>query len=340
MKKGQFSKLSKIVKSHEFMVFVILVLLSVAISLKNPAFFSISTLFEISRSSLVFCIMGFGALLVLISGGVDISFVAIAAMTSYTTHILMLKLGYAGGITLYFFVATSLGLLAGLLMGFIITRFDLPVFHVSIAAMSLWYGFTLFFIGANQNFKMPQGMVGYYSRYLVTVKDPFMGQSGLHISVILLIVIAAFIGWLLKYTLFGRGLYAMGGDREVAVRSGYNVRLITLVMFALVGVLAAIAGVTQSGFSRYFNPVLFMGQELDVLAAVIIGGASITGGRGTVIGTILGVVLIDVLNRGLILVGISAEWQKLIIGLVLALFISIPAIREQRAKRLRYVTES
>ena len=85
-----------------------------------------------------------------------------------------------------------------------------------------------------------------------------------------------------------------------------------------------------------------MGQELDVLAAVIIGGASITGGRGTVIGTILGVVLIDVLNRGLILVGISAEWQKLIIGLVLALFISIPAIREQRAKRkrLRYATES
>ena len=91
--------------------------------------------------------MGFGAMMVLISGGVDISFVAVAAMASYTTHILLLKLGYAGGITLYFFVAAVLGLLAELLMGFIIARFELPVFHVSIAAMSLWYGFTLFFIG-------------------------------------------------------------------------------------------------------------------------------------------------------------------------------------------------
>ena len=104
--------------------------------------------------------------------------------------------------------------------------------------------------------------------------------------------------------------------------------------------LSAVAGVTQGGFSRFYNPILFMGQELDVLAAVIIGGASITGGRGTVVGTILGVILIDVLNRGLILVGSAAEWQKLIVGLVLAVFISIPAIRERRARRLRYVTES
>jgi len=203
--------------------------------------------------------------------------------------------------------------------------------------MTLWYGFNLFFIGATMNFDLPEGMVGYYARFLVKVRDPVVGEAGLHISVIYLVVIAVFIWWLLKYTIFGRGLYAIGGNREVAIRTGYNVKRITYTMLALVGILAAIAGVTQSGYSRSFNPVLFMGKELDVIAAVVIGGASITGGRGTVLGSILGVMLIEVLNRGLIFAGIPAEWQKMVVGLALIIFISIPAIAEQRAKRSRYI---
>jgi simple sugar transport system permease protein len=331
--------LRKAVKSHEFVLLLILVVLSLAIIMKNPAFFSVSTVFDIARSSLVYCIMGFGVLMVLISGGVDISFVSIASMSSYTTHMLLLKLDYTGGITLYFVVAAFLGLLAGLLNGFIISQFNLPVFHVSLGSLSLWYGFTLFFVGATANFDLPEGLVGYYARFLLKAKDPLMGEVGLHISVIYLVVIAAFIWWLLKYTVFGRGLYAMGGNREVAIRVGFNVKIITLIMFALVGVLAAIAGITQSGYGRYFNPVLFFGQELNVLAAVIIGGASITGGRGSVIGAILGVVLIDVLNRSFILVGIPAAFQRLVVGLVLIIFISIPTIRARRARQLGHTTE-
>ena len=328
--------MKKFVNSREFVLFLILVLVSGAISIKNPSFFSTSTLFDIIRSSLVYCIMAFGVLMVLISGNVDISFVAIAAMTSYSTHMLLLKLGYTGGITLYFVIAISIGFLAGLLMGFIITQFNLPIFYVSLGYMTLWYGFNLFFIGATMNFDMPKGMVGYYARFLVKVKDPVVGETGLHISVIYLLVITIFIWWMLKYTTFGRGLYAIGGNREVAIRTGYNVKRITYTMLALVGILAAIAGVTQGAYSRFFNPVLFMGKELNVIAAVIIGGASITGGRGTVLGSILGVILIEVLNRGLIFLGIPAEWQKLVVGLVLIIFISIPAIAEQRAKRLKY----
>jgi len=329
--------MKKLVNSREFVLFLILVLVSVAISIKSPSFFSASTLFDIIRSSLVYCIMAFGVLMVLISGNVDISFVAIAAMTSYSTHMLLLKLAYTGGITLYFVIAISMGLLAGLLMGFIVIQFNLPIFYVSIGYWTLLYGFNLFFIGATMNFDLPEGMVGYYARFLVKVRNPVVGETGLHISVIYLVVIAVFIWWMLKYTIFGRGLYAIGGNREVAIRTGYNVKGITYTMLALVGILAAIAGVIQSGYSRFFNPVLFMGKELDVIAAVVIGGASITGGRGTVLGSVLGVMLIEVLNRGLIFAGIPAEWQKLVVGLVLIIFISIPAIAEQRAKRSRYV---
>lgn len=333
-------QIKRILKSGELTTFLIIVLVSAAISIKNPAFFSISTVFEVTRSSLVYCILGFGALMVLISGGVDISFVAIAAMSSYTTHMLFLKIGYAGSLTTYFLVAALFGLLAGLLNGFIISQFNLTVFHVSLASMTLWYGFTLFFVGATANFDIPRSLVGYYARFILKVKDPsFLGETGLHISVIYLVVIALVIWWLLRYTIFGRGLYAIGGNREVALRTGFNVKLITLTMFGLVGVLSAIAGITQSGYGRSFNPILFYGQELDVLAAVVIGGASITGGRGTVMGTILGVVLIDILKRALILVGITADWQKLVVGLMLLIFISIPAIREKRVKRLGHTTQ-
>jgi simple sugar transport system permease protein len=144
---------------------------------------------------------------------------------------------------------------------------------------------------------------------------------------------------MLKYTTLGRGIYAMGGNREVAVRSGFNIRRITLIIFGLLGMLAAIGGVTQSLFLRIFNPAMFVGQELNVLASVILGGASLTGGRGSVIGTFMGVLLIQLINRSMILTGIPVEWQQFLIGVILIFFISIPHIRILRNQKSGQVTE-
>lgn len=157
----------------------------------------------------------------------------------------------------------------------------------------------------------------------------------------MLYVIAAglFVWWLLKYTMIGRGIYAIGGNREVAKRSGFNINRITMIVFMIVGIFSAIAGVTQSGFQRNFNPTLFIGQNLNVLASVILGGASIRGGRGTVIGTFLGVILTQLINRALILTGIPVEWQQFVIGSLLIIFIAIPAIREERSKKIGHTTE-
>lgn len=317
-------------RSREFMVFLILILISVIIGIKNQFFFSAATIFDLIRGSMVFCFMALGVLMILISGNIDISFVAIAAMTSYATHILLLHFHYEGGILSYLLIATSLGFSIGFFMGEISNRFQLPVFFVSLGYQTLWYGFTLFFLGRNINFKLPKGLVGYYSRFLFKVKDPIAGEAGLHVSVIYLAVLALFIYWLLHYTSFGRGLYAIGGNREAAIRAGFNIKRITSFALAFSGALAAIAGVVQNAYSRSFNPVLFMGQDLDVIAAVVLGGAAITGGRGSVIGAILGVLLIQVLNRGLIFIGVSAEWQRMVTGLVLIVFISVPVLMEKR----------
>jgi simple sugar transport system permease protein len=320
-------------------IFLIFVFLSLVVGLINPAFFSISTLFDILRASIVYFIMAFGLLPIIISGGIDISFTAIAAVTSYSTHMFLISRGYEGGILLYYVIACAMGLLAGLLNGFLVTRFKLPVFDVSLAAFTMWYGFTLFFVGATANFDLPEGTVGYYARFVITAQDPYVGATGLHVSILYVVFIGLFIWWLLKYTTIGRGIYAIGGNREVAVRSGFNVTRIMLIIFAIMGILSAVAGVTQAFLSRSFNPVIFIGQPLDVLAAVILGGAAITGGRGSVLGTALGVLVIQLINRTLILTGIPVEWQRLVVGIILVLFISIPALRERRARRIGHTTE-
>ncbi|HID06230.1 MAG TPA: ABC transporter permease [Armatimonadetes bacterium] len=331
--------LKKIVKTHEFLIFLILVSLSIIVGLINPAFFSISTIFDTLRAAIVYFIMAYGLLPIMIAGGIDISFVAIAAVTSYSTHMMLINMGYEGGVLLYYVIACGMGLLAGLLNGFLVTQFKLPVFNVSLATFTMWYGFNLFFVGATANFDLPKGTVGYYSKFLITAQDPSVGKTGLHISVIYVVVIGLFIWWLLKYTIVGRGIYAIGSNREVAVRSGFNVTLIILITFAIMGVLSGVAGVTQAFLSRYFNPVIFIGQPLDVLAAIILGGAAVTGGRGSVLGTTLGVLLIQLINRALILTGIPVQWQRLVVGIILIIFTSIPALRERRAKRKGHTIE-
>jgi len=318
----------KFFKSNEFITFLVIVFLSLVIGSVNPAFFSLATVFDILRSSIVFSIMAFGVLLVIVSGDVDISFVAMAALAAYATHTFLMGRGYEGGILLYYLIACPIGMAAGLLNGLLVTRFQLPVFNVSLATYTMWYGFIRFFIGSKRSFTLPDGAAYFYNQFLVKVKDPFVGDAGLHASVISVLVIGILTHLLLRYTTLGRGIYAMGGNREVAIRSGFNVKSITLVIMMIMGGYAAFSGITFSFLSRMFDPTMFLPLNLDIIAAVILGGASITGGRGSVLGTFMGVVLIQLIHRSMILTGIPTEWQELMVGVLLVLFISVPFIRD------------
>jgi simple sugar transport system permease protein len=330
--------IKKLLKTNEFVVFLILVGLSVVIQLINPAFFTISTLFDTLRGATVYYILAFALLPIIIAGGVDMSFVAMAAVSTYIAHMLLISMGYQGGIWIYFVISCFIGGLMGLFNGFLVTKFKLPIFSVSLATFTMWYGFALFFIGSTMNFNLPQGAVGYYESYLVSVKDPVLGNTGLHSSIIFVILAGLFIWWFLKYTTIGRGVFAIGGNRDVAERSGYNVKKIMLIIFVIMGVLSAVAGVLYGLLNRFFGPTVLQGNALDVIAAIILGGASINGGKGSVIGTVLGVTLIQVINRALILCGIPAEWQKLVVGLILVIFISLPALRARRENKIGHTT--
>jgi len=175
------------------------------------------------------------------------------------------------------------------------------------------YGFVTFFVGSLTNFDMDTGLAYWNQKYLVTVES-VVGRSGLHVSVISILIAGVLIHLFLQYTTLGRGVYAFGSDKNVAIRTGFNMRLVYMTVFPIMGIMAGLAGFTYAGLEANFRPYLFMGKNMQVLAAVVLGGASTTGGKGTVMGTFLGTLLIGLINQALVYLGISTKWYDAVIG--------------------------
>jgi len=159
------------------------------------------------------------------------------------------------------------------------------------------------------------------------------GVANLHPAILITIGVIVVVWLLLKYTMLGRGIYALGGAREAAERAGFNVPRIQYFIYGFVGLLSGIAGMTFGSMARQANPQDIVGLELNVIAAVVLGGAQLTGGRGTVIGTILGVMLVVIANNSLVLVGVPTVWQRVVIGLIILVGTGLPALQARRASK-------
>ncbi len=193
------------------------------------------------------------------------------------------------------------------------------------------YGFVLFFVGSFQSTDIPQGMVGWNMNWLITVKS-VVGQSGLHVSFLSIIFAGVAMHIFLNHTTLGRAIYAIGSDASVAIRTGFNLKTVYLTVFPIMGALAGIAGLTYSVLEMNFRPYLFLGKNMMVLAAVILGGASIRGGKGTVLGTFLGVMLLGVINQALVYLKIPTEWMDAFVGITFIAFAMYQTL-ESRSRR-------
>lgn len=323
----------KMAQSHEFVVAAAVVVLSVMVGVINPAYFSLANTFDLLRNATIHGFLAIGVLVVLISGGVDVSFPAIAAASSYIAVRIVMGVRFQDSALIVYLVALPIGVLLGMVNAVFVSRFRLPTLIVTLGTSGMYYGFVLFFVGNLALYNLPAGMVSYRTMSLMTAHDPVGGTSSLHPSILLLGLAALAVWVLLRYTMIGRGIFAMGGNREAAERSGFNLHLIECVVYGLTGALASIAGVTQAALYRNANPAALMGAELDVIAAVVLGGAAITGGQGTVIGTLLGLLLVTILRSALVLVGIPSEWQRAAVGIALIIGTSVPVIRSAQVRR-------
>ncbi|MCP5521689.1 MAG: ABC transporter permease [Verrucomicrobiales bacterium] len=312
---------------HETVLAAVVVALMVGIGLVNPAFWTLANFFDLLKASVVTGILALGVLIVLISGGIDISFTAIAAFAMYVTCWISVSLGGEGSVLLGLLLAVGMGTGLGLINACFIGGLRLPTLIVTLGTAGVFHGFLLAFIGTEIINTLPPAYVR-FSRWQGFRQTLSGGETiGLSVTVLALVAAAVIVGVLLRRTVLGRSIYALGGNPEAAHRIGIRVARVQFLIYGLVGGLAGLAGLIHAVMMRNANPSDLVGTELNVLAAAVLGGASIFGGRGSVAGTLLGVWLIVVLNNSLILLGVPSYWQRVWVGATIVVSTAISARR-------------
>jgi simple sugar transport system permease protein len=323
----------RLFRRNETLVAVTIIVLVLLIGLNNPTFFTVGNAFDLLRSMIVMGIFAMGVLIVIVSGGIDVSFTAIGVFALYATVRLVKAHAPESPIWVAFILAALIGLGLGLINAFFIAQFKLPTLIVTLGTLSMFHGFLLFAIGNQIIRDVPPAMTEFARSALMRIPLA-RGTANLHPAILITVAVTVFVWWLLKYTMLGRSIYALGGARDAAERAGFNVPRIQYFIYAFVGVLSGIAGMTFGSLARQANPQDLIGTELNVIAAVVLGGAQLTGGRGTVIGTVLGVILVVIANNSLILIGVPTVWQRVVIGAIILIGTGLPAIRARRAGKL------
>jgi len=302
-------------KSKERIMTCLVIVIVAVFMIISPDFRSVNTLFNMIRAIEITAIMAIPCLLVFICGGIDLSFMSIASFSMYASVMFFNTLGGELPIILMFLFGIAVGVGLGLVNAFFVNVTKMPIFIVTLATQFIFMGACLAFIGTSY-LQVPANMVSLSQTNLISTVDANGNQISINISILIVVALYIIIALVLKYTKFGRAMYAIGGDTDAARRAGINVTKTMTLMFALFGAICAIGGVLNGTLLRLAVPGDMVGGELTVIAACILGGADSVMGKGSVYGTFIGVVLITVISNSLNLLGIPSFWQEAVIGAV------------------------
>jgi ribose transport system permease protein len=296
-----------------------LVILCVAFSFASPAFLSFRNLLNVLDQGTVLGILAIGMTLVIILGGIDLSVGSVLAFSmmilGWLSHDCNLPLMVA------ILAALLVGALCGWVNGLLVTRAKLPAFIATLSMMTIARGLANIITDGRQ-------IVGYPAWFDSFATDRHFGFLSLTVTLAVLLVL---ISWIfLRYRATGRGLYAIGGSAEVARLAGIRVRQMTTSVYTVAGLLSGLGGIVLASRLDSSQPSAGLGYELDAIAAVVIGGASLSGGVGGIGGTVVGVLIIGVLHNGLNLTGVSPFIQQVVIGVVIALAVSTDTLRRRK----------
>lgn len=310
---------------RQLLPFATLALIVAVLSALEPDTFLTAENFlnVLSRSS-VNGIIAMGMTAVIISGGIDLSVGSMLALAGMVGAGVMLKVGGPDAGVPAMIVGTVVGIgagaLCGLLNGTLITKLKLPPFIVTLGTMSAFRG-TSYIINNSKMYDVPM-----YT---------FLGQSslmGVPVSVLILALVVLLGFFVLKYTPLGRYTYAIGSNRQAAFHAGVNVDRNLIAIYGMTGLFVGLASMIQMSRTISAQPTAGISLELDIIAAVVIGGASLSGGRGTVIGTIVGTLLISFLRNGCTLLGISTNIQLVVIGAIIIGAVALDQIARSKAE--------
>ena len=283
-----------------------LIILVVIVSILNPSFLEPLNILNLLRQVAINALIAFGMTFVILTGGIDLSVGAILALSSALTAGMMVS-----GIDpiLAILIGVILGGLMGMVNGLFITKGKMAPFIATLATMTIFRGLTLVYTGGNP-------ITGLGDNYLFQLfgRGYFLGIPVPAVTMILTFVVL-FI--LLHKTPFGRKTYAIGGNEKAALISGIKVPKVKVMIYSLSGMLAALAGAILTSRLNSAQPTAGTSYELDAIAAVVLGGTSLSGGKGRIFGTLIGALIIGTLNNGLNLLGVSSFYQMVVKGIVI-----------------------
>jgi ribose transport system permease protein len=295
-----------------------LIILCIVFSVVSDVFLSARNFLNVIDQVTVLGILALGMTGVIIIGGIDLSVGSILALSCMVLGWLPQDYGVPFGVSLI--LAIIAGGACGLVNGLLVTRAKLPPFIATLTVMSVARGLANLTTGGEQ-------VVGYPDWFTRLATVRYLGFLS---ATVAMFIVLALAGWIfLRYRATGRSLYAIGGNPEVARLAGIKVLRLTVWVYVASGVLAGLAALVLSSRLDSSQPSAGLGYELDAIAAVVIGGASLSGGIGGIGGTVVGVLIIGVLHNGLNLVGVSPFIQQVIIGCVIAVAVTIDKFRRQ-----------
>lgn len=334
--------LKKLLRRNETVLIFAIIVFSLVIGSKSQEFFTLANLFDILRSSFVQLLFALGVLIVIVSGGIDVSFPIVGIFSGYTAVIIMRKLELNGeSLLIPISLAIIIGIALGGLNAIAIAGFGIPTLIATLGTAGIFRGLMLSFIGASFISDIPIGLDEFSTSDLIKFESAAGTLVRLHVLIIPVTLITILVSLLLSRTIFGRSVYALGGGSEPTRRLGISIKRTQAKIYMLAGGLSGLAGILYVSLQRKANPYDLAGSELDVIAAVVLGGASIMGGYGTVFGTVLGVLFINMIKNNLVLLGVSSSWQRAAVGVLLVIGITIQAISEnQKIKRQRSASDS
>ncbi|TCL76286.1 monosaccharide ABC transporter membrane protein (CUT2 family) [Hydrogenispora ethanolica] len=304
---------------EKFAAFAALILMLIIFSLICPPFRTVNNWVTIALQTSIIAFIGIGVTFVIITAGIDLGIGSVLALASVVTGLAM-NAGYPSPLAILF--GLIVGLLCGLFNGFVITRLKLPPFIATLGTMMIARGAALYITNAAP----------------ISVSEPLFDLLGgripgtqIPVPVLLMIVVALIFGFILRQTRLGRYAYAIGSNEEAARLSGLNINRTKYMLYAISGLLSAVAGIVLASRLSTAQATAGVSYELDAIASAVIGGTSLNGGTGTITGTMIGAFIIGVLRNGLNMMGVSSFIQQITIGGVIILAVYIDQLRNKKA---------
>jgi ribose transport system permease protein len=316
-----------VIRSQEFGVFIILVVMSIFLSVYTRVttgrdlFLAPTNIFNNLRAFSWIAVSAFGQCMVIITAGIDLSVGSVMAWAGLVSAMLLVR-----GVPVVVAVIAGLaaGAFVGLLNGLMISKGRLPPFIATLGTLMMFRGVVLG-LTEGQPVRGLGDTFGIIGRYDIPI-----GSIGIPLPLVITLVLAGLVHIFLTRTVWGYRIYALGGNETAAGLSGINTNGVKILVYTLCALLTAIGGVMMTARLGVASPTAATGYELDVIAAAVVGGTSLSGGEGSILGVLIGAAIMQALRNGLVLTGVSAYWLQAVQGLVIVVAIMFDQLRKSR----------